>query len=247
MMTHSDRQKLASGNELLAVSGRVINPTDENQDVPPIQAQLRSASGKLVYSWTIAPPARTLPPGASATFNSAEVNVPAGGDELTDHARPVQGLSGGRGSASWRHCLPSSPLLEAAPRQWVAVGLDQSEGAGVFMTCGRGGTGRRAALRSLWPKGRGSSSLLDRTICFDRVALSGHGGAGRSQRRVALGEASGRPRRARADLSRRACRDARAALPFVGGILPAWPGCSCPLPAMGQLADQRPAGTPLPD
>lgn len=83
MMTHSDRQKLASGNELLAVSGRVINPTDEAQDVPPIQAQLRSSSGKLVYSWTIAPPARTLPPGASATFNSAEVNVPAGGDELT--------------------------------------------------------------------------------------------------------------------------------------------------------------------
>jgi len=83
MMTHSDRQKLASGNELLAVSGRVINPTDELQDVPPIRAQLRSSSGKLVYSWTIAPPARTLPPGASATFNSAEVNVPAGGDELT--------------------------------------------------------------------------------------------------------------------------------------------------------------------
>jgi len=83
MMTHSDRQKLASGNELLAVSGRVINPTDENQNVPPIQAQLRSRSGRLVYSWTIAPPARTLPPGASATFNSAEVNVPSGGDELT--------------------------------------------------------------------------------------------------------------------------------------------------------------------
>jgi predicted Zn finger-like uncharacterized protein len=83
MMTHSDRQKLASGNELLAVSGRVINPTDQSQNVPPIQAQLRSSSGQLVYSWTIAPPARILPPGASATFNSAEVNVPAGGDELT--------------------------------------------------------------------------------------------------------------------------------------------------------------------
>lgn len=83
MMTHSDRQKLASGNELLAVSGRVINPTEESQQVPPIQAQLRSSSGQLVYSWTISPPARTLPPGASATFNSAEVNVPAGGDQLT--------------------------------------------------------------------------------------------------------------------------------------------------------------------
>ncbi len=90
MMTHSDRQKLASGNELLAVSGRVINPTDENQNVPPIRAQLRSATGELVYSWTIAPPARTLPPGASATFNSAEVNVPAGGDELTITLGPVK-------------------------------------------------------------------------------------------------------------------------------------------------------------
>ena len=32
------------------------------------------------------------------------------------------------------------------------------------MICGRGGTGRRAALRSLWGKTRGSSSLLGRTI-----------------------------------------------------------------------------------
>lgn len=83
MMTHSDRQPLASGNELLAVTGRVINPTERTQSVPPIHAQLRSNSGQLVHSWTIAPPARSLPPGASATFNSAEVNVPAGGDQLT--------------------------------------------------------------------------------------------------------------------------------------------------------------------
>ena len=83
MMTHSDRQRLESGNELLAVSGRVINPTGRSQTVPPITAELRSKSGELVYRWTIAPPARTLEPGASATFNSAEVNVPAGGEDLT--------------------------------------------------------------------------------------------------------------------------------------------------------------------
>ena len=35
------------------------------------------------------------------------------------------------------------------------------------MHCGRGGTGRRAALRSLWEKSRGSSILLDRTILKD--------------------------------------------------------------------------------
>ncbi len=79
----SDRQTLASGNELFAVSGRVINPTESSQPVPPLRAELRDSAGKLIYSWTIAPPARTLPPGASASFNSAEVNVPKGADQLT--------------------------------------------------------------------------------------------------------------------------------------------------------------------
>jgi predicted Zn finger-like uncharacterized protein len=78
-----ERQKLASGNELDVVSGRVINPSAKPQQVPPIQAQLRDKSGKLVYSWTIAPPARTLPPGGTATFNSAEMDVPPSGLDST--------------------------------------------------------------------------------------------------------------------------------------------------------------------
>jgi len=83
MLTNSDRQPLASGNELFAVSGRVINPTDEAQTVPPLRAELLDASKQhVVYSWTIAPPAPTLGPGASASFNSAEVDVPAGGSHL---------------------------------------------------------------------------------------------------------------------------------------------------------------------
>jgi hypothetical protein len=81
--THMDRQPLESGNELLTVTGRVINPSASEQDVPPIQAQLKDRAGKVVYSWTIQPPARSLAAGASASFNSAEVNVPPGGDELT--------------------------------------------------------------------------------------------------------------------------------------------------------------------
>jgi predicted Zn finger-like uncharacterized protein len=81
--THMDRQPLESGQELLTVTGRVINPTGKEQNVPPLQAQLRTREGKVVYSWTIAPPTHTLPPGGSASFNSAEVNVPAGSDELT--------------------------------------------------------------------------------------------------------------------------------------------------------------------
>jgi predicted Zn finger-like uncharacterized protein len=81
--THMDRQRLESGNELLTVTGRVINPTSKNQPVPPLQAQLKTKAGKVVYSWTIAPPTPSLAPGESKSFNSAEVSVPPGGEELT--------------------------------------------------------------------------------------------------------------------------------------------------------------------
>ena len=84
MLTNNYRQKLASGNELLAISGRVINPTDVEQPIPPIRASLRNkATKKLIYEWTIAPPAPTLAPRDSRSFNSAEVDIPEGGDELT--------------------------------------------------------------------------------------------------------------------------------------------------------------------
>ena len=84
MITTSDRQPLQSGNELVAISGRVINPTDTEQNVPPIRAELRDKeTQKVVHRWTIAPPARVLAPRSSASFNSAEVDVPKGGDELT--------------------------------------------------------------------------------------------------------------------------------------------------------------------
>ena len=83
MVTSQDRQKLASGNDLVSLSGRVINPTDATQNVPPLQADLRNGAGKLVYSWTIAPPAASLPPRASASFNAAELGVPADATSLT--------------------------------------------------------------------------------------------------------------------------------------------------------------------
>jgi len=83
MVTSQDRQKLASGNDLVSLSGRVINPTDATQPVPALQADLRDGAGKLVYSWTIAPPAARLAPRASASFNAAELGVPANATSLT--------------------------------------------------------------------------------------------------------------------------------------------------------------------
>ena len=83
MLTNQNSQKLASGNNLFTVSGRIINPTDDRQTVPPIRAELFDASKHLVYSWTIPSPAATLEPNRSASFNSAEVDVPDGGKLLS--------------------------------------------------------------------------------------------------------------------------------------------------------------------
>ncbi len=84
IVTTRDRQRLASGNEMVTISGRVVNNTDRLQAIPPINAELRDeASNKLVYKWTIPPPARSLAPGTAATFSSAEVDVPAGADMLS--------------------------------------------------------------------------------------------------------------------------------------------------------------------
>jgi hypothetical protein len=69
---------LASGNALLSVSGRIANPTGSVQRVPQLRAEVRDASGKAVHSWSISPPVSELQPGQSATFNSAEMDVPKG-------------------------------------------------------------------------------------------------------------------------------------------------------------------------
>ena len=77
-----ERRLMESGNELLAVTGRVLNPTDYPQDVPDIRAELRDAQGRVVYGWTIQPTVRKLGPKAAAEFNSAEVDVPKGARDL---------------------------------------------------------------------------------------------------------------------------------------------------------------------
>ena len=77
-----ERQPLASGNNLLTLSGRITNPTDEVQRVPPIKAELRDVRKIAVYSWAISPPVKNLQPGKSVPFNSAEVDVPEGAREL---------------------------------------------------------------------------------------------------------------------------------------------------------------------
>ena len=78
-----ERRTMESGNELLAVTGRIVNPTDTVQAVPQIRAELSDAQGRVVYGWSISAPVPRLQPNQSATFDSAEVDVPRGAKNLS--------------------------------------------------------------------------------------------------------------------------------------------------------------------
>lgn len=72
-----DWRMIAGGSQLFAVSGRIWNPTNVEQPVPDIRAELKDAEGRTVYHWTITRPVPKLAPGASANFDGAAVDVPA--------------------------------------------------------------------------------------------------------------------------------------------------------------------------
>ena len=77
-----ERRLMESGNELLMVTGRIVNPTDQVQPVPQIRAELRDAGGRVVYGWEIPAPVSQLQPGQAASFDSAEMDVPRGAQAL---------------------------------------------------------------------------------------------------------------------------------------------------------------------
>ena len=77
-----ERRLMESGNELLMVTGRIVNPTGQVQPVPQIRAELRDAGGRVVYGWEIPAPVSQLQPGQAASFDSAEMDVPRGAQAL---------------------------------------------------------------------------------------------------------------------------------------------------------------------
>ena len=80
---NQEHRELPDGTIYFAASGTVINPTDREQSVPPMLAELRDAKGSVVYSWVIKPPVRSLAPGEKANFNEAKIDIPATAQELT--------------------------------------------------------------------------------------------------------------------------------------------------------------------
>lgn len=77
-----DRRTLQDGTEYFAASGTIINPSNTEQSVPPLLVILRDSSGRIVYSWKMKAPAKTLAPGAKVNFNEAKLDVPRAASQL---------------------------------------------------------------------------------------------------------------------------------------------------------------------
>ena len=84
-----ERTRLESGQDLLVLHGEITNTSDEVQRVPQIRAELRDAQGRVVHSWSIAPPVRDLEARRTVRFDSAERDVPAGGRQLSLSFGPI--------------------------------------------------------------------------------------------------------------------------------------------------------------
>ena len=71
-----ERRQLPNGTEYFGASGSITNVGSTAEDVPPILIVLRDARDRIVYSWEVQPPKRTLAPGESVTVNEAVTDVP---------------------------------------------------------------------------------------------------------------------------------------------------------------------------
>lgn len=71
-----ERRQLPNGTEYFGASGTITNIGAQARDVPPILIVLRDARDRIVYSWEVRPPKRTLAPGESVTVNEAVTDVP---------------------------------------------------------------------------------------------------------------------------------------------------------------------------
>lgn len=78
-----EKHDMLNGGQLLVFSGRLVNPTASVQRVPNIRAELRNGAGRILYTWTVAPPVTRLGPNQSVAFNGSELDVPRGASRIT--------------------------------------------------------------------------------------------------------------------------------------------------------------------
>ncbi len=68
----SSKPSLENGVMVLLIDGQILNSSDRPRPVPNLRAELRSAGGKPLQTWTSAPSSTQILPGEIATFHFAD-------------------------------------------------------------------------------------------------------------------------------------------------------------------------------
>lgn len=74
--SEQERRTLPNGSEFFGARVVIRNDTRETKTVPPLVIKLLDARERIVYSWELVPPQRTLAPGEEQTINEAMTDVP---------------------------------------------------------------------------------------------------------------------------------------------------------------------------
>ena len=74
--SEQERRTLPNGAEFFGARVVVKNDARETKAVPPLLIVLRDARERVVYSWELVPPQRSLAPGEAMTINEAMTDVP---------------------------------------------------------------------------------------------------------------------------------------------------------------------------
>lgn len=74
--SEQERRTLPNGAEFFGARVVVSNTSRETRSVPPLLIVLRDARERVVYSWELVPPQRSLAPGEAMTINEAMTDVP---------------------------------------------------------------------------------------------------------------------------------------------------------------------------
>jgi len=69
-------RQLPNGTEIFGASGTITNAGETTRPVPPILIVLRDSRERIVYSWEVVPPRRSLAPGARVAVNEAVTDAP---------------------------------------------------------------------------------------------------------------------------------------------------------------------------
>jgi hypothetical protein len=75
-LDQQERRQLPNGTEYFGASGTITNTGSVTHDVPSILIVLRDDQERIVYSWEVVPPQRTLAPGETIAINEAVTDVP---------------------------------------------------------------------------------------------------------------------------------------------------------------------------